>query len=353
MTKKTKATVKTTEAVIEEATEVTRVTKELLADAKSMSIDRLRYVVKKYYLHQERRKGADNHDRQERANNKLMGTADDGAIEGWFSVNDRIVEKQTNRLLEAYASIDPICIWMKANDGIGALIACALRANIVIEMAPTAGHIYSFVGYNPDKKWGKGQKRPWSSFMKTQCWKIGQSFMKLPDSHYGKLYRERKAYEVARNDAGGNAEAAAKALEEKVFDKSTDTYKHLTGTMAATKAKRRPSKKNGHDEEALEQKECSACLALGPGVGHLPPAQIDARARRWAVKLFLSHLQQVWYFHHYGKMAPAEYPKDVLGHAHIFDPQHTNLIPGFDKARAKGRREDRHHRSVTEPSHFS
>ncbi len=26
--------------------------------------------------------------------------------------------------------------------------------------------------------------------------------------------------------------------------------------------------------------------------GHLPPAPIDARARRWTVKLFLAHIQQ-------------------------------------------------------------
>jgi hypothetical protein len=54
--------------------------------------------------------------------------------------------------------------------------------------------------------------------------------------------------------------------------------------------------------------------------GRLPPGQIDARARRYAVKLFLSHLHEVWYKAHFGKAPPLPYPIAILGHAHIKPP---------------------------------
>jgi hypothetical protein len=61
---------------------------------------------------------------------------------------------------------------------------------------------------------------------------------------YGK-YEQRKAYEQQPNDSNGNAELA-KQLSVK-SNKTTESYNHLIA-------------------------------------GHLPPAQIDARARRYAVK---------------------------------------------------------------------
>ncbi len=56
--------------------------------------------------------------------------------------------------------------------------------------------------------------------------------------------------------------------------------------------------------------------------GKLPPGQIDARSRRYAVKLFLSHLQLVWYEKHYGEKPPLPYPIAILGHAHMINSPH-------------------------------
>ena len=58
---------------------------------------------------------------------------------------------------------------------------------------------------------------------------------------------------LARNDHGDYAERAALILTQKKFDKKTDAYKAYSS-------------------------------------GNLPPAHIHAMARRYAVKLFLSHL---------------------------------------------------------------
>jgi hypothetical protein len=110
---------------------------------------------------------------------------------------------------------------------------------------------------------------------------------------YGKLYRERKKYEVDRNDSGGNAARAAELLPK--FNKNTEAYGHLL-------------------------------------TGKLPPAQIDARARRWAVKLFLSHLHDVWWEMDTGEKPPKPYVMDHLGHAHMIVPPNWPMQPDKPKA---------------------
>lgn len=96
---------------------------------------------------------------------------------------------------------------------------------------------------------------PWNKTLKVLCWKAGQSFLKCsgrPKSLYGRLYRERKALELSRNSSGALAGQAAKALGAK-------KYRGETIAKAAYEA------------------------------GTLPPAHLDARARRYVVKMFLSH----------------------------------------------------------------
>jgi hypothetical protein len=58
----------------------------------------------------------------------------------------------------------------------------------------------------------------------------------------------------------------------------------------------------------------------------LPPAHIHARAKRYAVKLFLAHYQQVAYELHFGKKPPNPYPIEILGHAHMIDPPNYNGV---------------------------
>ena len=50
--------------------------------------------------------------------------------------------------------------------------------------------------------------------------------------------------------------------------------------------------------------------------GKLPPAHIQARAKRYAVKIFLSHLFSVWYELDRGKLPPKPYAIAILNHAH-------------------------------------
>jgi hypothetical protein len=159
-------------------------------------------------------------------------------------------------------------------------------AHIDIEKAPTVGHIWRFAGLDPTCVWEKKQKRPYNAKLKVLCaFKLGESFVKVqnhPNDIYGKVYVGRKRLEEEKNANLEFKDQAAKILATKNFDKKTDAYKAL-----------------------IE--------------GRLPQAQIHARARRYAVKLFLSHYFEASYRHHYGKEPPRPYPIQFLGHAHMIE----------------------------------
>jgi len=129
-------------------------------------------------------------------------------------------------------------------------------------------------------------RRPHNASLKVLCWKIGESFVKFsghPRCYYGHIYKKRKEYEIHNNVTGMLAEQAAAILTKKKFNKDTDAYK------------------------AYIQ-------------GLLPPAQIHARARRYAVKLFLAHLHHKMYERHFGKAPPLPYPIAHMGHVDFIPP---------------------------------
>ncbi len=259
---------------------VKRLSRDLAKAATTLSASEARYLVDAYYQMQDDRKRAHNQVRS-------METEPHEVL-AWLAEQSETLEGQIKRALDQYTDANPVGKWMKNVYGIGPVIAAGLLAHIDIEKAPTAGHIWRYAGLDPTSKWGKGEKRPWNADLKTLCWKIGQSFMKFSNKEecfYGKLYRERKLYEQQRNDSGANAELCQRILSEKKFSKDTDAFGHLTG-------------------------------------GKLPPAQIDARARRWAVKMFLSHVHAFWYEHHFKTKPPKPFAIEHLGHAHMIDPPH-------------------------------
>ena len=249
--------------------------KDLRTAARTMSDDEARFLVDYYYIAQEDRKRSTN---QVRA---LDQSQEPNGVINWLADQTGSLENEIKKALDSYTENHPMGAWMRQIYGIGPVISAGLLAHIDITKAPTVGHIWRYAGLDPTSKWEKGQKRPWNAGLKSLCWKAGQSFMKFSnreECYYGHVYKERKAYEIARNERGDNKELAEQ-LKDKV-GKTTDAYKHLSS-------------------------------------GVLPPGQIDARARRYAVKLFLSHLHGAWYETHFGTKPPLPYPLVHLGHAHF------------------------------------
>lgn len=265
---------------------VERLTRKDLRAAGQTLVDKeAQFLVSMYYIFQKDRIRCSNQKSQ------LEKAEEPNLLLSVFSAQFERIEQSIKKALEDYVMTKPIGRWLMSIYGIGPVITAGLISNIDIARSPTAGHIQSFCGYNPNMVWEKGQKRPYAAHMKTLCWHIGQSFMKFSgrdQCYYGKLYLERKKYENDNNEAGKLAAYAAKMLAEKNYDKTKETYKILAS-------------------------------------GKLPPGQIDARARRWAVKIFLSHLQQIWWELEFKEPAPKPFAVAHLGHAHIIPP--TNYTP--------------------------
>lgn len=246
----------------------------------TMTVAEARYLVDLYYAIQDSRIGACN---QQRA---LGEAGEPHEIFGWVFANMNRLENSIRSALDIYSDGSELGRWCKSICGIGPVIAAGLLAHIDITMAPTVGHIWRFAGLDPTSRWGKGEKRPWNADLKVLCWKVGESFVKVqnnPSDIYGHVYADRKVLEIERNEAGLFAEQAAAALAMKRIGKDTEAHKWYSR-------------------------------------GKLPPAHIHARAKRYAVKLFLAHLHHVAYELEYGVPPPKPYVIEHGGHTHFVSP---------------------------------
>ena len=312
---------------------IQRLTRDIRAASATLSRGEARFLVDAYYQMQEDRKRSSN---QVRA---LSESGEPHEVLAWLAQNTATLERNIKNALDAFSTADFVGCWAKTIIGIGPVIAAGLSAHIDIEKAPTCGHIWRFAGVDPTVEWlgrdrakslvasvdgpltpevtrvlataanlnpehvlrlatvkatGEEQKltratltaalskRPWNAKLKVLCWKIGESFVKTSNNDadvYGHLWAERKAQEVARNEAGDFADQAAAKLKRFKIGKSTEAYKAYAA-------------------------------------GKLPPGHLHARAKRWAVKLFLAHWQTVAYRHATGRMPPKPYVLARLGHVH-------------------------------------
>ncbi len=209
----------------------------------------------------------------------------------FLASNLNYMESSLKYPLQRFAESYAVGNWSLSQYGIGPVITAGLIAHIDITKAPTAGSIWRYAGLDPTIAWNKGEKRPFNAELKTLSWKIGQSFMKFSnrdECFYGKLYRQDKERRTALNESGAFADKAKKQLEVKNW-------------------------KNNKTSSLLKQ-------------GLLSPAQIDAQARRFAVKIFLSHFHAVWFEDYHNKPAPTPYTIAHMDHVHeISIPNYTPI----------------------------
>ncbi len=260
-----------------------KLSKDFKNAAKTLKEQEVRYLVDTFYVLQKDRI---------KANSQVRAMSESGEpheILVWMAKQSGILEHQIKRVLAAYVQCHKMGKWLLDIYGIGHVISAGLLAHIDINIADTAGKIWSYAGIDVgtlDKKWEKGQKRPWNANLKVLCYKIGESFVKVSgkeEAVYGQYYAQKKEWYLAKNESGGFKELAARNLAEKKYNKDTDAYKAYI-------------------------------------IGKLPPAHIHAMAKRSAVKLFLSHFQQVWYEAEFHKPAPAPFPIAHLGHKDYIAP---------------------------------
>lgn len=266
-----------------------RLTKDLANAAVTLSTREARYLVDAYYMIQDNRIAAAHQVRT------LNENEEPHEIIQYLGSQNELLESQLKRALDKWTDSHPVGRWAKSIVGIGPVISAGLLAHIDIAKTPGVGNLWSFAGLNPTQVWEKGQKRPFNVRLKTlTVFKMGESFVKLHKherDYYGKLYEKRKRLEEAKNAAGEYAAVAADALPH--FRKTTEAYKWYSE-------------------------------------GKLPPARIHARARRYAVKIFLSHYYLIAHFHATGTLPRVPYVfEHVAGHSDYFAPPNVDLIPGL------------------------
>lgn len=256
-----------------------------LAHAQMLDPQEARYLVGMYYQLQGERITMANQVRALKSADKPTD------LHEYFAQQFVVLEGQARLALKDFAEASPTGQWALAQVGIGPVITAGLLAHIDPTRAPTVSSVWRFAGLDPSMVWGKGEKRPYNADLKVLCWKIGDSFVKQkgrPGCFYGHLYEKRKEVEVSRNAAGDFANQAAATLEAKNI---TDPK-----TLAAYRD------------------------------GKLPDGRIDYRARRVAIKLFLSHFWQT-YREERGLDTPLPYAFDIMGHGHYID--RPGPVPSF------------------------
>lgn len=335
---------------IESLEPIAKLSKDLREAAKTMGKVEIRFLVDGYYALQDYRKAANN---QVRAAEEAKEPA---SVLKYIAKQAKNLEGQIKGALDKWTMAQKIGAWCRSHVGIGPVITSGLLAHIDITKAPTAGHIYSFAGLNPEASWiGKEgseklvkevvgsekevteeflqmlalkshrnvnalrnqardeetskitrasltaalAKRPWNANLKTLIWKMGDSFCKFhnhKDCFYGHLYAERKVQEVQRNTSGQFAETAKHTLEIKAIKDKDTRAKYESGL--------------------------------------LPDGRIDLRARRYAEKIFLSHLHLVMYWDKFGKMPPVPFSFTKSGgdHAHYIAPPNLDMFAGLGEA---------------------
>jgi hypothetical protein len=335
----------------------------------------VRFLVDLYYNMQGQRIAVGNQSKGlDRDAKKSGNEAEPHEAIDWVASQFGTLEQQVAKLLAIYVETHPMGWFFEQTVGIGPILAAGLLAHIDINKAPTAGHIWRFAGLDPNVQWcsrdqakaiwsetkgpsiedrlvavaekiGRNPERliematrkpdgsttplteatatsaisrkPFNGPLKTLCWKIGESFVKVsnhPNGFYGKVYARRKQQEWAMNLDGKFAGQANAALTGKKIGKSTDAHAWYSGACDAEKA--RALIAEGTPPTA------STCKADSPeqGTPMLPPAHIQMRSQRYAVKLFLSHLQESWWRQETGTEPPAPYVIAHGGHAHYIKP---------------------------------
>lgn len=255
-----------------------------IEEARNLGEGEARFLVDTYYEIQTMRI---------RSGNRLRALREDGKPVALMEHFLELFQKQENivkRILHRWAKSQPLGQWCLKVMGLGPVITAGLMAHIDISRAPKVSNIWSFAGLNPNMVWEKGQKRPFNAALKLLAWKLGQSFLKQCNNEkslYGKIYKDRKAQEVAKNEAGEFAEQAKSVLERRNIGRTTDAYKAYSE-------------------------------------GKLPPAHLDARARRYAVKIFLSHYwEAAWRLSNPGKTPPEPWAIAHGGHVDYIEPEVT------------------------------
>ncbi len=231
---------------------VKKVTKDINAAALMMPKQEVAVLASSYFKVQQQRKAMG------LRSGALEKAKISHSVTDFFENQFFTIEKQIKAAMNRYmnASDDPAIEWMRSIRGVGPVISTGIFSEIDISKANYAGSLWRFAGLDSTIVWKKGEKRPFNAQLKLYCYYLGESFVKQ-GNFYRKVYRDRKVYETEMNEKCAYADQARDYAAKINYKPGSNPFK-----LAAE--------------------------------GKFAPFVLHNRARRYAVKLFLSHLHSVW-----------------------------------------------------------
>jgi hypothetical protein len=255
--------------------------------------------------------------------------------------------------------------WLQSLDGIGPVISAGLltvfdmrRTTNVGSDVSTVGHWWSYAGCNPAQPpWVSGTPRPFSMRAKTLVlFRMGETLIKranAPKNFYGPLYLQKKASLWEENTAGKFAATALQEVHDPKRKVKEETQKYVWNkgcfdpddvrawlaavqewkdTCRAIKQENAEHKKakDGITLELPPEPDPLVPGKIGCGTPMLSPRHIYERARRWMVKLFISHFHEVAHWDFFGTAPPAPFvfAHPTSPHVHLIAP--PNWSGNFD-----------------------
>lgn len=263
--------------------------KDMRAVSKTIGRAEARWLVNEYYTHQRARVRVSNQvSAREKSEEKPHQLVE------WVKETEVRFESALKSALGIFAAEYRVGHWIQSLYGFGPIISAGMISYFDIRRAPTVGHCWRFAGLDPTSVWKKGETRPWCTKLKALClFGLGETlwrFHNKPQCFYGQLFEAKKIELTEKNEAGAFAATAAEEL------------KNRGSSMEHTL-------RIGHWKQ-----------------GRLAPAHIYDRARRWTVKLFISHLHHAMFQDYYQADPPAPY---IFAHPELGDHRHLIEPPGW------------------------
>lgn len=247
---------------------------------------------------------------------------------------EKVAVRYANRALRG----DPTYEWLRGIKGVGPTLAALVMAYVHPSKFPSPAAMWAYLGLSPNKGRDTGDWN-YDRRGKTIAFKLAISQI-MVEGDYRPWYDKRKAYEWEKNFRGENAKVALARAKE--YGKDTEAYLWASGALDPAKVREFLA-----DPKPFTPGRLGGLMAEpGKGVPMIPPAHVEARARRWLAKLMLDHLWQVHYYYTTGQVW-VPYVIAHKGHVDRIDPvQAPWLIKPVNKPWEVG--DERGHEDVSQ-----
>lgn len=302
---------------------IDRLTKQIREDVRKLTRFDLRNLTKFYDMYQQMRI---------RSFNQFGATLASGEPQSetfaYIANNMVALEKRVELIMDIWSSSHPVGRWLRSIYGIGPVFAASLIGYINLEKAHSAAQVWAFAGLSPTQKRVKGQQSNWNPSLKSMCFLISGSLVRC-----GKVSPERYLQKIA--DWNEKHPDQPKHISQEEYDKvvrewNSDSNMYCRLYYSRREYEERLNAEGAYAEQAaalLASKNFESENALSYLTqGKLTPSHIDARCKRYIVKMLLAHTFEIMFEGKHG-VVPTPYAIAHLDHVDIIPcPNHDLFI---------------------------